>query len=302
MQDSRTSPSAIVVSAPALPAQPAIGPGIRRQIVRRALRKPMMIAGIVVVSCWVLLAALAPAIAPYDPIDQDVRHRLQAPSQAHWLGVDELGRDVFSRVLYGGRVSLPVAAAVVAVATVFGTVFGGVAGFAGLWFDGLAMRLVDVVLAFPSLILAMAIAAALGPSIQNAMLAMLLVWWPPYARLARGQVLALKTREYVMAARGLGLPEHRILLRHVLPNAFAPLLVMMTMDFGTAIIITAALSFLGLGAVPPTPEWGAMVAEGRELIQQWWISTFPGIAIFMVAIATNFIGDGLRDIVDPHLR
>jgi peptide/nickel transport system permease protein len=159
-----------------------------------------------------------------------------------------------------------------------------------------------VVLAFPSLILAMAIAAALGPSIQNAMLAMLLVWWPPYARLARGQVLALRSREYVMAARGLGLPEHRILLRHLLPNSFAPLLVMMTMDFGTAIIITAALSFLGLGAVPPTPEWGAMVAEGRELIQQWWISTFPGIAIFMVAIATNFIGDGLRDIVDPRLR
>ena len=262
----------------------------------------MMIAGIVVVVGWVLLAALAPVIAPYDPIDQDVRHRLLGFSQTHWLGVDELGRDVFSRVLYGGRVSLPVAAAVVIVATIFGTAFGGVAGFAGPWADGIAMRLVDVVLAFPSLILAMAIAAALGPSIQNSMIAMLLVWWPPYARLARGQVLALKTREYVIAARGLGLQEHRILLRHVLPNAFAPLLVMMTMDFGTAIIITAALSFLGLGAVPPTPEWGSMVAEGRELIQQWWISTFPGIAIFMVAIATNFIGDGLRDIIDPRLR
>jgi len=251
---------------------------------------------------WVFLAALAPAISPYDPIEQDVYHRLGAPSRAHWLGVDELGRDVLSRVLYGGRVSLPVAAAVVAVAAVFGTLFGGIAGFAGQWVDGLAMRLVDMVLAFPSLILAMAIAAALGPSIQNSMLAMLLVWWPPYARLARGQVLALKSREYVIAARGLGLPEHRILLRHVLPNAFAPLTVMMTMDFGTAIIITAALSFLGLGAVPPTPEWGSMVAEGRELISQWWISSFPGVAIFMVAMACNFIGDGLRDIVDPRLR
>ena len=302
MQDSRTAPGAIAVGAPVLPAGPAARPGGRHRLFRRVLRKPMMIAGIVVVVGWVLLAALAPVIAPYDPIDQDVRHRLLGFSQAHWLGVDELGRDVFSRVLYGGRVSLPVAAAVVIVATVFGTVFGGVAGFAGQWADGLAMRLVDVVLAFPSLILAMAIAAALGPSIQNSMLAMLLVWWPPYARLARGQVLALKTREYVIAARGLGLREHRILLRHVLPNAFAPLLVMMTMDFGTAIIITAALSFLGLGAVPPTPEWGSMVAEGRELIQQWWISTFPGIAIFMVAIATNFIGDGLRDIIDPRLR
>lgn len=262
----------------------------------------MMLAGIVVVLAWVLPAILAPHIAPYDPIDQDVEHRLSAPSAAHWLGVDELGRDVFSRVLYGGRVSLPVAAVVVAVATGFGTLLGGVAGFAGGWMDAAAMRFVDVVLAFPSLILAMAIAAALGPSIQNSMLALLLVWWPPYARQARGQALALKNREFVVAARGLGLPEFRILLRHVLPNSFAPLLVMMTMDFGTAIIITAALSFLGLGAVPPTPEWGAMVAEGRELIQQWWISTFPGVAIFTVAMAFNFIGDGLRDIIDPRLR
>ncbi len=274
----------------------------RVRMARQALRKPLMLAGIAVVVCWVLLAVLAPRIAPYDPIDQDVPHRLAAPSAAHWLGVDELGRDVFSRVLHGGRVSLPVAAIVVAVATVFGTLFGGIAGFAGHRVDAAAMRLVDVVLAFPSLILAMAIAAALGPSIQNSMLALLLVWWPPYARLARAQALALKNREFVIAARGLGLPEFRILLRHVLPNSFAPLLVQMTQDVGAAIIITAALSFLGLGAVPPTPEWGAMVAEGRELIDQWWISTFPGVAIFTMAMAFNFIGDGLRDIIDPRLR
>jgi peptide/nickel transport system permease protein len=148
----------------------------------------------------------------------------------------------------------------------------------------------------------MAIAAALGPSIQNSMLAMLLVWWPPYARVARGQVLGLKHRDFVTAARAVGMSEGRILLRHVLPNALAPALVLSTMDIGNAIIITAALSFLGLGAVPPTPEWGAMVAEGRELIQQWWISTFPGIAIFSVAMACNFVGDGLRDALDPHLR
>ena len=302
MQDFRAATPAIAVETRVLAPVPAARMSDRRRLLRRVLRKRMMIAGAIVVVVWVLLAALAPAISPYDPIEQDVYHRLGAPSRAHWLGVDELGRDVLSRVLYGGRVSLPVAAAVVAVAAVFGTLFGGLAGFAGQWVDGLAMRLVDMVLAFPSLILAMAIAAALGPSIQNSMLAMLLVWWPPYARLARGQVLALRTREYVIAARGLGLPEHRILLRHVLPNAFAPLTVMMTMDFGTAIIITAALSFLGLGAVPPTPEWGSMVAEGRELISQWWISSFPGVAIFMVAMACNFIGDGLRDIVDPRLR
>jgi peptide/nickel transport system permease protein len=165
-----------------------------------------------------------------------------------------------------------------------------------------SMRLVDMVLAFPSLILAMAIAAALGPSIQNSMLAMLLVWWPRYARVARAQVLGLKHRDFVIAARALGLGELRILLRHVLPNALAPALVLMTMDFGNAIIITAALSFLGLGPVPPTAEWGAMVAEGRELISQWWISTFPGLAIFSVAMACNFIGDGLRDAIDPRLR
>ncbi|HWU36194.1 MAG TPA: ABC transporter permease, partial [Candidatus Acidoferrum sp.] len=168
--------------------------------------------------------------------------------------------------------------------------------------DEVAMRIVDMVLSFPALILAMAIAAALGPSIHNSMLAMLLVWWPPYARLARGQVLALKECDFVPAARSLGLPDQRILLRHVLPNAIAPSLVLMAMDFGNAIIITAALSFLGLGAVPPTPEWGAMVAEGRELMQQWWISTFPGLAILMVAIGCNFIGDGLRDAMDPRLR
>jgi peptide/nickel transport system permease protein len=254
------------------------------------------------VLAWVLVALLAPLLAPYDPIEQQVRQRLQGPSAAHLLGVDGLGRDVLSRVLWGGRVSLPVAAVVVLLATLFGTLYGGLAGFAGKWLDEGAMRIVDMVLAFPSLILAMAIAAALGPSIQNSMLALLLVWWPTYARVARGQVLGLKYRDFVTAARALGMSEWRILVRHVLPNALAPVLVLTTTDFGNAIIITAALSFLGLGAVPPTPEWGAMVAEGRELISQWWISTFPGLAIFSVAVACNFVGDGLRDAIDPRLR
>ena len=262
----------------------------------------MAMLGAAVVVAWVLVALLAPIIAPYDPIDQDVRGRLLGPSAAHMMGVDELGRDVFSRVLYGGRVSLPAAFVVVLLASVFGTLYGGLAGIAGKWADDGAMRVVDMVLAFPSLILAMAIGAALGASIQNSMLAMLLVWWPPYARVSRGQVLSLKQRDFVTAARAVGLSDWRVLVRHILPNALSPALVLMTMDFGNAIIITAALSFLGLGAVPPTPEWGAMVAEGRELIQQWWISTFPGLAIFSVAIACNFIGDGLRDAIDPRLR
>jgi peptide/nickel transport system permease protein len=232
----------------------------------------------------------------------NVDDRLGAPSAEHWLGVDGLGRDVFTRVLYGGRVSLPVAAVVVVLASIFGTMYGALAGYLGGWFDEVTMRIVDMVLAFPALILAMAIAAALGPSIENSMLALLVVWWPPYARLARGQVLVLKARDFVSAAAALGLRDRRILLRHVLPNAAAPSIVLMAMDFGNAIIITAALSFLGLGAVPPTPEWGAMVAEGRELTAQWWISTFPGVAILMVALAANFVGDGLRDAIDPKLR
>jgi peptide/nickel transport system permease protein len=281
-----------------------VRPSVRRQrkVWQLLVRNRMAMAGAAIVVVWVIAALLASLIAPYDPIDQNVRQRLQGPSAAHVLGVDELGRDVFSRVLYGGRVSLPVATVVVVLATIFGTLYGGLAGFAGRWLDEGAMRVVDMVLAFPALILAMAIAAALGPSIQNSMLALLVVWWPPYARLARGQVLSLKNRDFVIAARALGMSEWRILVRHVLPNALAPTLVLGTSDFGNAIIITAALSFLGLGAVPPTPEWGAMVAEGRELMQQWWISTTPGVAIFSVAMACNFIGDGLRDAMDPRLR
>jgi peptide/nickel transport system permease protein len=289
---------AVVLAAPVA----VTGVSNARRALRQFLRNRPAVIGVCVVLAWALIALLAPLIAPYDPIDQDVKMRLQGPSLAHWFGVDGLGRDVFSRVLYGGRVSLPVAAVVVLVAATFGTLLGGLGGFVGGWFDEGAMRLVDIVLAFPSLILALAIAAALGPSIQNSMLAMLIVWWPPYARLVRGQVLGLKQRDYVAAARAVGLRDQRILTRHVLPNAIGPILVLMTMDFGTAIIITAALSFLGVGAVPPTPEWGAMVSEGRELMAQWWIAAFPGLAIFSVAIACNFIGDGLHDAIDPHLR
>jgi peptide/nickel transport system permease protein len=273
-----------------------------RRVWHILVRNRMAVLGASIILLWVLLAVFAPLLAPYDPVDQQVRLRLQGPSATHLLGVDELGRDVLSRVLYGGRVSLPVAAVVVVLATLFGTLYGGLAGFGSKWLDEGAMRVVDMVLAFPSLILAMAIAAALGPSIQNSMLAMLLVWWPPYARVARGQVLGLKNRDFVTAARALGMSDWRVLTRHVLPNSVAPALVLMTMDFGNAIIITAALSFLGLGAVPPTPEWGAMVAEGRELMQAWWISTFAGLAIFSVAVACNFVGDGLRDAIDPRLR
>ena len=273
-----------------------------RRVLAQLVRKPMVVVGALVILGWVTVSILAPVLTSFDPVEVNVDDRLDPPSAEHWLGVDGLGRDVLTRVLYGGRVSLPVAAVVVVVASIFGTLYGALAGYLGGWFDEVAMRVVDMVLAFPSLILAMAIAAALGSSIHNSMLAMLVVWWPPYTRLARGQVLALKARDFVSAAEALGVSERRILLRHVLPNAVAPSIVLMAMDFGNAIIITAALSFLGLGAVPPTPEWGAMVAEGRELTAQWWISTFPGVAILMVALAANFVGDGLRDAIDPRLR
>src|SRR5262245_60573653 len=273
-----------------------------RRVFGQLVRKPMVVLGALVILGWVAVSILAPLLSSYDPTEVNVDNRLDPPSAEHWLGVDGLGRDVFTRVLYGGRVSLPVAAVVVVLASIFGTLYGALAGYFGGWFGEVTMRIVDMVLAFPSLILAMAIAAALGSSIHNSMLAMLVVWWPPYARLARGQVLALRARDFVSAAEALGLRERRILMRHVLPNAVAPSIVLMAMDFGNAIIITAALSFLGLGAVPPTPEWGAMVAEGRELTAQWWISTFPGVAILMVALAANFVGDGLRDAIDPKLR
>ena len=291
--------TASVTGAAALPGKaPAdaaaiSGRGEAREIGRRVLGKPTAVLGLLVV---------LGRIVARDPVEIDVDNRLTPPSATHWLGADDLGRDVFTRVLYGGRVSLPVAAVVVVVASIFGTLYGGLAAYLGRWSDELAMRIVDMVLAFPSLILAMAIAAALGPSIQNSMLALLVVWWPPYARLARGQVLTLTARDFTAAAQAIGGSERRVLLRHIMPNAVAPSLVLMAMDFGNAIIITAALSFLGLGAVPPTPEWGAMVAEGRELTAQWWVSAFPGLAILMVAIACNFLGDELRDAIDPRLR
>jgi peptide/nickel transport system permease protein len=298
---SATSATRVTRSAPRVFGEVA-SPRKAGQVWRQLVRKPTAVLGTLVVVAWVAVSALAPTIAPYDPVDQDLDIRLDAPSVAHWLGADGLGRDVLSRVLYGGRVSLPVAAVVVVVASIFGTLYGGLAAYVGGWADEAAMRVVDMVLAFPSLILAMAIASALGPSIQNSMFALLVVWWPPYARMARGQVLALKERDFVAAARALGLGQRRVLLRHILPNAVAPSLVLMAMDFGNAIIITAALSFLGLGAVPPTPEWGAMVSEGRELVDQWWISSAPGVAILMVAVGCNFVGDALRDAIDPRLR
>ena len=270
---------------------------------RRLLRR-YALAGIggAIVLFWLAILLVGPAIAPYDHNAVNVMNRLKPPSAEHLLGTDPLGRDIFSRVLLGTRVSLPAGFAVVIVGGLFGALFGGVAAYAGARAEEVMMRTTDLFLCFPPLILAMAIAAALGIGTLNTILAMVVVWWPNYARLGRSLVVVQRSQEYVEAARVLGYGPNRIFLRHIIPNAVGPLVVLLTLDVGQAIITFAGLSFLGLGVVPPTPEWGAMISEGRVLIDQWWVAVFPGIAIFTVVVGFNFLGDGIRDWLDPKAR
>ena len=286
-------------TAVALAVAPAAPATARRRWLRRYA---LAVAGGVVILFWFAVAFLAPVISPYNPNFVDIAARLQAPSAAHWMGTDALGRDVFSRVLFGSRLSLIAGFSVVLISAVFGTVLGAIAAYARGRVEDLLMRLTDLVLCFPPIILAMAIAAALGIGTTNTIIAMLVVWWPKYARLARSLVLVQRAQEYVEAAHVLGFGHAHILFRHVVPNAVGPLIVMVTLDLGNAILVFAGLSFLGLGVVPPTAEWGAMVAEGRELVQQWWVATFPGLAILSVVMGFNFVGDGIRDWLDPHAR
>jgi peptide/nickel transport system permease protein len=275
----------------------------RRHALRRVLRQPAVAAGVLIMLVFVLAALLAPLLAPFDPLAQDVVNGLKPPSAGHLLGTDKLGRDIFSRMLYGARISLLVGLAVVAIAGALGTLLGVVAGFVGGLLDEAIMRITDLFFAFPALILSMAIAGALGPSLGNALIAISAVTWPVYARLLRGQVLALKEQDFVLAARALGVPERRIILRHVLPNTLAPLLVQASFDMGAAITAVAGLSFIGFGAQPPTPEWGVMISEGRNYIAtQWWLATMPAIGILLVVGAFNLLGDGLRDLLDPRLQ
>jgi len=265
-------------------------------------RNPLALAGIVLFTAWVLISLLAPVLAPFDPMEQHIAERLQPPSAAYWLGTDQLGRDILSRVMFGGRISLPAGIAVIILAGVIGTLLGGLSGFVGGWFDESMMRVTEIFMAFPTIILAMAIAAALGPSLANAIIAMIVVWWPNYARVVRSLVMGVKTQDYVEAAYAMGAPRRRVLSRTVLPNCLAPAIVLATVDLGNAILLFAGLSFLGLGAEPSTPEWGRMIADGIEYFDQWWMSAFAGLAIFTVVIAFNFIGDGIRDALDPRLR
>lgn len=254
--------------------------------------------GAAIVAAWVLVAIFGNYLTPY-PFDQvDVAKRLLAPSGEHWLGTDILGRDVFSRLLIGSRISLLAGLSVVLIGGTFGALMGAVAAYAGGRTEAWIMRATDLVMCFPPIILAMAIAAALGVGVLNTILAMLIVWWPKFARLARSLVLTQRSLDYVQAARAMGCGPTRILFRHIAPNTFGPLVVLLTLDVGTAILTFAGLNFLGLGVIPPTPEWGQMVSEGRELIEQWWVAAFPGLAIFSVVVGFNFLGDGVRDWLD----
>ncbi|HWQ15702.1 MAG TPA: nickel transporter permease [Roseiflexaceae bacterium] len=269
----------------------------------RALGQPAVAAGVLLIALFLLAALLAPVLSPADPLAQNVAKGLRPPSAEFPLGTDKLGRDILSRLLYGARISLLVGLSVVAGASLIGTLVGLFAGSLGGWADEIVMRVTDIFFAFPGLILAMAVAAALGPSLQNALIAIVVVTWPVYARLVRGQVLALKARDFILAARALGVPEERILLRHLLPNSLAPLLVQASFDLGGAILSVAGLSFIGFGAQPPLPEWGVMVSEGRNYVAtQWWLATCPAVAILLVVAGFNLLGDGLRDLLDPRLR
>jgi peptide/nickel transport system permease protein len=266
---------------------------------RPAWRQPLAVVGAIIALGWIVVAIFAPYIAPHDPLAQ-IYPPSQSPSSAHLFGTDELGRDVLSRVIYGSRVSVPIALLLVSLAALIGGVIGGLAGYFRGLTDGVSMRLVDLVFAFPPIILAMVVAAVLGRGLQNAALAIVVVAWPSYARVVRGLVLSVGDSEYVESARLLGSSARRTLFLDVVPNVAGPVLVLATLDLANAILLLSGLSFLGLGAQPPNAEWGSMVAEGAQYFQWWWIGTFPGLAIFTAVLAFNFLGDSLRDLFDPQ--
>jgi peptide/nickel transport system permease protein len=286
----------------AISTDPLRSSGLRarfRKRVPQAWRTPLGVTGAVVATLWILVAVLGPALWPYGPLAQDCP-RLEAPSGAHWFGTDELGRDVFTRVLAGAQVTVPLALLLVGLSVVVGGALGLAAGFFGRWVDETVMRLTDLVMAFPIVILAMVVAAALGASLVNAVLAALVVSWPAYARVARGLVVGVRTADYVLADRLLGFSALRSLRTDIVPMVVGPVLILATLDIGTATLLLSGLSFLGLGAKPPTAEWGSMVSTAVQNFDSWWLGVFPGLAILTVVMAFNFLGDALRDALDPR--
>ena len=258
--------------------------------------------GVIICLFWIIMAIIAPMVAPYDPVVQDLTLRLKAPSAAHIFGTDNFGRDIFSRVIYGGRYSLLAGCLTVVIAGCIGTIYGAVAGYVGGAVDNVMMRLSEMILSFPSLILAMIINAVMGSNLFNTMFALVIVAWPSYARVMRSVVLSVRENEYVTASEALGASRFRILLKEIIPNSITSVLIMATTDIGNQILMFSTLSFLGLGSAPPTPEWGMMVSDGVQYFNKFWVAGFPGLAIFTMAVGANFIGDGLRDLLDPKLR
>jgi peptide/nickel transport system permease protein len=277
-----------------------------RQAIRLIRRNRLAMAGLIIILTVVAIAIAAPVLAPY-PEDAtgsvSIDRALQGPSRDHPFGTDDIGADLLSRVIFGARYSLAVGLAVVGLAALIGVPLGAFAGYFGGYVNQLIMRITDIFLTIPGIVLALAIAAALGPGLTNATIALALVWWPGFCRLTQGQFLALREQTYVESARVVGAREPRIIFRHILPNTLTPLLVKVSMDIGFAILSAAGLSFIGIGAQPPTPEWGAMVSLGRLYMPNWWwVATFPGLAIFLAVFAFNMLGDGLRDALDPRAR
>jgi peptide/nickel transport system permease protein len=274
--------------------------GNRYRIWLNLKSNPLAVVGLTIIIVFIALSLLAPFIAPYDPAAQSLGNRLAFPSAEHWFGTDELGRDILSRILYGGRVTLGMVIAVVVLVAPIGLAIGCIAGYFGGIVDTILMRVTDVFLAFPRLILALAFVAALKPGVESAILAIALTAWPPYARLARAETMTVRGSDFVAAYRLTGASAWRIIARHIAPLCVPSLIVRITLDMSSIIITAASLGFLGMGAQPPSPEWGAMIATAKRFIfEQWWVATIPGIAIFLVSLAFNFLGDGLRDVLDP---
>lgn len=266
----------------------------------RFRKNPLTLIGGSVILIFLFLAIVAPFLTPYDPEIIDMENRLIAPSSVHWFGTDEVGRDIFTRILFGARLSLGMGIAVVVIAGLIGTIIGAFAGYVGGRVGQVIMRIMDIMLAFPTLVLAMALTAALGPNLFNAMLAIAIVKIPVFVRLARSETLVIKEKLFVKAANTFGLSDAWIIFRHIVPNVITPIIIQVTIDLGDAILLISTLGFLGLGAQPPTPEWGAMINTGWEFfLDQWWYPTFPGLAIFFASVSFNLLGDGLRDLLDP---
>jgi peptide/nickel transport system permease protein len=270
---------------------------------RRIVSSPLTVFGFLVVAILLISALFAPYIASHDPLEVNIVNKLQPPSKEHIFGTDEVGRDIFSRIVFGTRISLKIGFLVVVLSFPVGTILGAIAGYFGGIVDQLIMRTTDIFLSFPGIILAMSIAAALGPSIENVLLALVIVWWPWYTRIVRSSVLAIKNSEFIESARAMGANPLHILFKEVLPNSIAPASIQASLDFGFVILAAAGLSFIGLGAQPPSPEWGAMLSSSREILREaWWAATFPGLAILFTVLGFNLLGDGLRDILDPKQR